>query len=80
MHSAPSQAVLTAGRYSSGLSSNTTTAPSARYRLQPLLKWIGPESHSPAGTTTRPPPALLQASMALAMAAVLARMSPFRAP
>src|ERR1017187_3430520 len=35
-----------------------------------LFKWIAPVKNSPAGTTTRPPPASAQASIVFAIAAV----------
>src|SRR5438309_10978473 len=43
-----------------------------------LFRWIAPVRNSPAGTTTRPPPALLHASMALANASVQSAL-PFAA-
>ena len=74
MHSIPSQLTSTAGRKSSGLGENCTVAPSARCRSQLLRKCMGPLGHTPSGTTTRPPPAPAQASMARLKAAVLAAM------
>lgn len=62
MHSSPSQRVSTSGRYFFGSVSNFSVAPLATYRLTLLIRCTGPVSHSPAGTTTRPPPAFAQAS------------------
>src|ERR1051326_5413966 len=51
-------------------------SPTKRFTL--LLRRIAPVRNSPLGTTTRPPPALLQAAIALAKAPVLSvELSPF---
>ena len=72
MHSMPSQLTSTAGRKRAGSEEKRTVAPSLRWSSQLLLKWMGPQGHSPSGTTTRPPPASLQACMARRKASVLA--------
>ena len=41
---------------------------------------MGPVSHVPAGTTTRPPPDWLHASIALVIAFVLSTLPPLTAP
>ena len=72
MHSSPSQLTSTAGRNRSGSDEKSTVAPSLRCSSQLLLKWMGPQGHTPSGTTTRPPPASLQACIARLNASVLA--------
>ena len=68
MHSTPSQRVKTTG-YFAGSKIQRSVAPSLTWRFTLLRSRIAPVSHSPAGTTTRPPPALVQASIAAARAA-----------
>src|SRR5262245_40069814 len=51
------------------------------WRLTPLLRWMGPlQRNVPAGTTTRPPPALLHSSMALTIDGRALLVSPVMAP
>ena len=45
-----------------------------------LFRRIGPVRNVPAGTITRPPPALLQASIAAVMARLLSDVPPVAAP
>ena len=59
---------------------NNSVAPSLTWRLTLLLRWIAPVSHAPGGTTTRPPPALLQAAIAWVTAAVQSVFPPGIAP
>src|SRR5262244_2766724 len=49
---------------------NLIVAPSFRCKFTLLFRWIGPDKYSPAGTTTFPPPALLQAAIASRKASV----------
>ena len=55
--------------YRAGSNTNSNTAPSSMHRFTPLFNSIAPvRSLCPAGTTTLPPPRLVQWSMARCMA------------
>src|SRR6476620_2426668 len=71
MSSMPSQRVWTIGRYAFGSVENFSVEPLETYRLTFDFRRIAPVKNSPAGTTTRPPPALLHASMVLFIASRL---------
>src|SRR3954447_9735893 len=70
MQSSASQLVSTTGRYLLGSVLKRSVAPAATNRLTWLRRWTAPVRKVPAGTTTRPPPAALQAAIALAIGAV----------
>src|SRR5688572_25788523 len=77
--SRPSQLVFTKGK-SSVLSLNCNTAPADTWKLTLLFSVRGPVSQNPAGTSTVPPPAFAQASMACVIAFVFNVMPSARAP
>src|SRR5438309_7042012 len=79
MHSIPSKRVRTSG-YCFGSVENLSVAFFETYRLTFDLRKIAPVKYSPAGTTTRPPPALLHASIAVAIADVESLATPVFAP
>src|SRR6476646_5758544 len=79
MHSIPSKRVRTRG-YFFGSVENLSVAPFEIYKLTFDLRFTAPVKNSPVGTTTRPPPALLQASIAFAIAKVESLATPASAP
>src|SRR6476620_349544 len=79
MHSIPSKRVRTSG-YFFGSVENFSVASFEIYKLTFDLRFTAPVKNSPAGTTTRPPPALLQASIAFAIAEVESLATPAFAP
>src|SRR5437868_14467576 len=79
MHSMPSKRDATTGYFVASVE-NLSVASLARYILTFDLRCTGPVRNSPAGTTTRPPPALTQASMAFAIAPELSLAEPDFAP
>src|SRR4030095_121590 len=69
-HSMPSKRVKTTGKYFAVSVENFSVAPSVTCRFTLLFRWMAPVRNTPGGTTTRPPPAAWQASIALLMASV----------
>src|SRR5262245_28806021 len=66
----PCHRVYTVGRNDAASVRNRMVAPELTNRLTLDSRWIAPVRKVPAGTTTRPPPAALQAAIALRNAAV----------
>src|SRR5262245_53287239 len=76
----PSQRVWTIGKYAFGSVENFRVAPFETFRLTFDLSRIAPVRNSPAGTTTRPPPAFAHASIAPLIASRQSNVPPGFAP
>src|SRR6187402_699872 len=80
INSIPSQRVGTIGRYALGSVENFSVAPFETCRFTFDLSLIAPVKNTPVGTTTRPPPASVQASIALLIASLQSTVPPGFAP